>query len=114
MKAKLLLVSLLIFAASQGQAATVLTSDGISWTGNVTGIGTPNGTITLHADTSGADFNGGVEAFLAGIELKPVGGNQKKQFNITSISLPGWDFTNSLLNRAGTTCHESQASWGTH
>jgi hypothetical protein len=106
MKAKMFLMSLLMFFGSYANASTVLVGNGVSWTTSIEGVGTQTGEIRLMADTSGADFKGGLDAYLAGIGIKDIGG----LFTITSIDLLGWDDNNDELSAAGKACDSGTSS----
>jgi hypothetical protein len=106
MKTKMLLMGLLMFVGSYASASTVLVGNGVSWTASMTGTGTQTGTITLNADTSGAAFKGGLDAYLAGIGIKDIGG----LFTITDVSLVNWGDNNDELSAAGRACDSGTGS----
>jgi hypothetical protein len=106
MKTKMFLMSLLMFFGSYASASTVLVGNGVSWTANMTGAGTQTGTITLNADTSGAAFKGGLDAYLAGIGIKDIGG----KFTVTSVSLLNWGDNNDELSASGKACDSGTGS----
>jgi len=89
----------LLLLGSYAHASGVLVGNGISWTTDISGTGTTSGSITLHADTSGASFGWGSTGYLAGLGIKDLGGN----FNVTSVSgsslsLANWNWNGRELS----------------
>ncbi len=109
MKGKILVGTLLMLVGTYASAAKMVSGNGISWTTDISGIGSSSGSITLNADTSGSTL--GQEGFLGAVGIKGLGDPDSTPFRITSVSLSGWDSNDAEVN-AASRCGSGSATSG--
>jgi hypothetical protein len=109
MRTKIFLTIVLMLIGSYANASNVLIGNGVSWTTEITGIGTATGQITLRADVSGSTLG---TAYLAGIGIKNLGNPETSSFTIVPepLSLTNWSANNAEISASGAACSGGSAS----